>query len=495
MKRIIIFACALLIAQSAFSQTVYKYGLPKGKDFDRWSVGVLGGISVLQSDLREKGDAANSTNNLDYQGLFGAHVGYQLSHSLGFNVQGVWGNFKEKTNSAVYVKEADTAVYLDFNSPMQEYSFNMLFSFGNISFIKRNTNLHFLLKTGVAMVITKPDLKYSKDKITYTPLNQPAQVNNVVLPLGFGVRYGFGKFNVGVDYDYRKAFTDKLEGLAVANSNYDGYSMITAQVNYVIGKKKKPMEWVNPMELVYNDISDVKEKVDGLGNDKDHDGVADIFDKDNSTPQGQKVYGDGTSVDTDGDGVPDSKDVDPYSSPSAKVDGTGKEIDTDGDGVPDSRDKENNTPAGSLVNFQGITINGAAKPNNGGNSSTDIKNENVTNNNGGLGFFPSVFFDNANAEIKSIYFDRFLTVARVMKMNPDLKIRIVGSADKSGDIESNNKLGQKRADAAKQHLVSVYGIDPARISTDTKGKNEPLAASTPNTDYLNRRVDFVIEGK
>ncbi len=489
MKKSILIVVAILCTNAAFSQTVYKYGLPKGKQFDRWSVGLIGGVMMLQSDIRDQGESANSAGNVKQNIVFGGHVNYQLTHSISFTAKAVFGEFNDDSDGPVYIKKYDTSAYLDYNCPMSEFSVLMGYSFGNISFIKRNSNLHFKLSAGLGMANTEPKLMYSYNGTDYLEYNNPKKVSNVVLPFGLGARYAFGKFNVGLDYVYRKTFTDNFEGLYISGSNYDGYSSFTAQVNYTIGKKKKAMEWVNPMEIVYNDLGEMRERVDSLTNDKDRDGVADIFDRDNTTPAGSKVYGDGTSIDTDADGIVDATDADPYSMRGAKVDATGKEIDTDGDGVPDSRDKDNATPAGTMVNFQGLTIGGK-----GGGGGDNITNENVTNNNGGVGFFPSVFFDLNKADIKNIYYDRFLTVARVMKMNPDLKIKIVGSTDQQGGNELNNKLGMKRAEAAKEHLIKVYGIDPARILTDSKGKNEPLASKDSKaTDYLNRRIDFIIE--
>lgn len=484
MKKLFALVITIVFFNVAYSQTVAKYGLPKGNTFDRWSVGAVGGIIAMQSDLKAQGESVNSFKSQYINPCYGGHVGYQLTHSIGFTLQGLWGSFDQQPDSQAFSRQLDTLVYYKLKSPFSEYSFLMNFSFGNISFIKRNSNLHFVVRAGAGLLYNKPDLEYSYDKSTYQPVNAPAQVSNVVIPVGVGVRYAFGKFNVGIDYDYRKAFTDKLDGAYVVNSNYDGYSTITAQVNYVIGKKKKAMEWVNPMEVVYNDISDIKDKVDKLTNDKDGDGVSDTFDKDNTTPAGQKVYGDGTSIDTDGDGIIDSKDGDPYSVAGAIVDANGVEKDTDNDGVADSRDKENDTPAGTLVNFQGISIDRKGES----SAKTEISNSMLT-----AGYFQSVFFDLDKSEIKSIYYDRILTVARALKANPDIKLKIVGCADKFGNDSINIKLGLKRAEATKQHLVTIYGIDPARITTETKGKTDPLAASTSATNYLNRRVDFIIE--
>jgi outer membrane protein OmpA-like peptidoglycan-associated protein len=75
-------------------------------------------------------------------------------------------------------------------------------------------------------------------------------------------------------------------------------------------------------------------------------------------------------------------------------------------------------------------------------------------------------------------------------MNPDLKVMITGHADYTASEQYNEKLGMRRAEAVKDHLVKVYGVDPARLSTETKGETDPMA-NNPNKD-MNRRVDFSV---
>jgi outer membrane protein OmpA-like peptidoglycan-associated protein len=54
--------------------------------------------------------------------------------------------------------------------------------------------------------------------------------------------------------------------------------------------------------------------------------------------------------------------------------------------------------------------------------------------------------------------------------------------------EYNIKLGMRRAEAVKKHLVKRYNIDASRLSTETLGKTEPITGNHP----MNRRVDFSI---
>lgn len=367
-----------------------------------------------------------------------------------------------------------------YNSPMYEGTLEMTYNFGNISFLNRNKNFHMVATLGVGMF--NFDAEVESDSSNSILLRKSGNVTELMIPVSLGFKYKINKFDVGLAFEYRKSFTDDVDATVKTYSEFDNYIMVNAAVNYTFGKKNKPMEWVNPMEIVYNDMADMKEKIDIISGDKDKDGVSDLFDKDNSTAEGTKVYGDGTTVDTDGDGVADGKDADPFTPKGAKVDANGAETDTDGDGVADSRDLEPLTGAGSLVNFQGITI---AKPG-------DFGKDGVGGANGknGTGFLPSVFFDLNSATIKNINYDRLLVIAKVLKANPDLKLKITGNCDVRGNEDQNLKLGQRRADNVRDHLVKQYGIDPARISTESKGEKEPMATTL---NPMNRRVDFAIE--
>ncbi len=484
--------------------TTNNYGLPKPNEFDRWSVGISFGASHLLGDLL-KGDQNNSRfiKDAKLNPSYGLQVHYQVSHSIGLRVRGMASKFSG--NDRDYL---DTISFLpiqfpgsgggakqydeSFKSPLMEGSLEMTYNFGNISFLNRNKNFHMVGTLGLGFF--NFDAKVTDD-VTGNTLRKSGNTTELMLPLSLGFKYKIKKFDVGVALEYRKTFTDNVDATVKTYSSYDSYLMLNLGINYTFGKKNKAMEWVNPMEVVYNDLADMKEKIDIISGDKDKDGVSDLFDKDNSTPEGSKVYGDGTLVDTDGDGVPDNKDVDPFTMKGAKVDANGQETDTDADGVVDSRDLEPNTPQGSLVNFQGITL---AKPGEfgkdavygGADGKGAANGGNGANGKNGTGYLPSVFFDLGSSTIKSIYNDRLLVIAKVMKTNPSLKIKVSGNCDIKGAADENNKLGQKRADSVKNHLVKQYGIDASRISTESKGETDPMASKL---NAMNRRVDFAIE--
>ncbi len=473
-RKLLIVACLLFLAgHTAISQSSGKYGLPPSKDYDRWSVGLYFGQTFLASDVKEDPDNENKlTDGISFAPAFGLQVSRQLSHSVALRLSGGYSTFLAGPNP-----ERVSAKLKLINGELEgsniEGVLDGVYTFGNISHLKRNKKFHFFASLGIGVFNYDTELS-GKSESTLLDTVISGSDSRIMIPLGLGFKYQIGKLDLALSYDYRKTFTDDVDQIRKPETEYDSYSMVRLGLNYTLGKKNKAMEWINPMEVVYNDIADLKDRVDLLSGDKDKDGVSDMFDKDNSTEEGTKVYGDGTAIDTDGDGIPDHKDSDPYSLRGAKVDANGAEIDTDGDGVPDSRDLEPNTPKGDLVNFQGTTI-----------MSKDGKDGAA-----GAAFFPSVFFDTNSTQIKQSQKDRILIVVRALKQNPNMKITITGNTDRVGSESTNDKLGQRRADAIRDHMVKVYGVDSARLTTGSKGKREPMADNSNKA--MDRRVDFTV---
>jgi len=80
----------------------------------------------------------------------------------------------------------------------------------------------------------------------------------------------------------------------------------------------------------------------------------------------------------------------------------------------------------------------------------------------------------------------------ILQANPDLRIRISGHCDERGSDEYNLALGNRRATAAKQYLVS-HGIDAGRIETISYGEERPLAQGHDESAWAqNRRDEFEI---
>ena len=80
----------------------------------------------------------------------------------------------------------------------------------------------------------------------------------------------------------------------------------------------------------------------------------------------------------------------------------------------------------------------------------------------------------------------------ILQANPDLKIRIGGHCDERGSDEYNLALGNRRAQAAKQYLVS-HGIDASRIETQSWGEEKPLVDGHDESAWSqNRRAEFEV---
>jgi peptidoglycan-associated lipoprotein len=68
---------------------------------------------------------------------------------------------------------------------------------------------------------------------------------------------------------------------------------------------------------------------------------------------------------------------------------------------------------------------------------------------------------------------------------------VEGHCDERGSVEYNLALGERRAKAAKEYLVS-YGITASRITTISYGKERPFDPGHDENSWAqNRRAHFV----
>ena len=80
----------------------------------------------------------------------------------------------------------------------------------------------------------------------------------------------------------------------------------------------------------------------------------------------------------------------------------------------------------------------------------------------------------------------------ILQANSAVRIRISGHCDERGSDEYNLALGNRRATAAKQYLVS-HGIDAGRIETVSYGEERPVATGHDEASWAqNRRDEFEI---
>lgn len=102
------------------------------------------------------------------------------------------------------------------------------------------------------------------------------------------------------------------------------------------------------------------------------------------------------------------------------------------------------------------------------------------------------FFDLDKSELSSDARDALQKDAEFLRSYPQVRVTLEGHCDERGSEEYNLGLGQRRADAAKQYLVSL-GITADRLQTMSWGKEHPFCTEH-NEDcwHQNRRAHFVM---
>lgn len=105
-----------------------------------------------------------------------------------------------------------------------------------------------------------------------------------------------------------------------------------------------------------------------------------------------------------------------------------------------------------------------------------------------------IFFDTNKSEVKPESRPALEEIAKLLKQDPALKLKVVGHTDMTGALEANMKLSQARGEAVVQALVSQHGIAPARLKGYGVGPLSPVASNdTDEGRAKNRRVELVKE--
>ena len=99
-----------------------------------------------------------------------------------------------------------------------------------------------------------------------------------------------------------------------------------------------------------------------------------------------------------------------------------------------------------------------------------------------------VFFATNRSALTTASRDTLRKQASWMRKNKKLNVVLEGHGDERGTREYNLALAEKRANAARDYLLT-YGISGKRISVISYGKEKPVnSASTPLAWSQNRRA-------
>lgn len=302
-----------------------------------------------------------------------------------------------------------------------------------------------------------------------------------------GIAFRLGKrMNISLEHQVDMTLgrrADKIDGferneIGELTGFADLLQYSSIRLNFNIGsssKSSEPLYWLNPLENVLADLSDIKKKQDIALKDSDGDGVVDAIDQEPNTPPDVEVDTKGRVLDSDRDGVPNYKDKEPYNPPRS----------------------------GEVVNNDGVieVYNPAERPTGVGSSGVsetrvreivkeELEKYNLTEGASGVAdwFLPMIHFGTSSYAIKFSDYGTLAGIARMLKGNPKLRLVVTGFTDQTGPQETNDYLSYQRAKSVIDHFVNNQGISSDRLVLQWKGQEESLVPSTAS--YMNRRVEF-----
>ncbi|MBS7668562.1 peptidoglycan-associated lipoprotein Pal [Croceicoccus sp. 1NDH52] len=97
-----------------------------------------------------------------------------------------------------------------------------------------------------------------------------------------------------------------------------------------------------------------------------------------------------------------------------------------------------------------------------------------------------VYFDTDRYNIDSADMATLQSQAQWLMQYPNVRVTIEGHADERGTRDYNLALGERRANSAKNYLVSL-GIPSTRITTVSYGKERPVAMGSNESAWAQNR--------
>ena len=111
---------------------------------------------------------------------------------------------------------------------------------------------------------------------------------------------------------------------------------------------------------------------------------------------------------------------------------------------------------------------------------------------GAVGNSATIYFDTDRFNIDSADAAALQAQSQYFMQYTSLTFTIEGHCDERGTREYNVALGERRANAAKNYLVSL-GIDASRITTVSYGKERPVALASNQAAWAqNRRAASIV---
>ncbi len=428
---------------------------------DMWEFGIHGGYGFLEGDYDRK---------LGYGG--GLHLRRALDHIFSLRLDGQY----LRTDSEAPLNRAPY-VYSEVRSTLAGGSLQGVVTLNNFRFDKPNRKVNFYIfgGPGVSYLNIKGDLITSGDE---RDIIEDRDFDNLGFNAvtGGGIAFRVGpRFNIGLEHKIMVPFgktADWFDGYnnsQTAGTTYrDILNYSNLRLNFNIGnsaERTEPLYWVNPLNQVIDELTELKARPQLDLTDTDGDGIIDMLDQEVDTPEGAAVDTRGVALDSDGDGVPDYEDAEPYSPPGMTVDARGvaqvpkymTEPEVEDLIARRMRDFDNSQAAGAMEDW----------------------------------FLPMIHFELNGYTIRQADYGHMKNIATVMRANPSLRVVVEGFTDKLASDEYNRVLSYNRARSAKEYLVNRYGISPDRLIIQYEGEDDVLVP-TQSGSFMNRRVEFKV---
>ncbi len=403
------------------------------------------------------GGAALSLADIDYTPNWGAgfHIRRAIDYVFSMRGEGMYTvlKFDDKEDGV-----AETT--------LQSGSAQLLVSINNLvwnNMPNRKTNLYGFIGGGV----TRFEVDATRKPNSQLRSVDPAVQTHADFGLGLAFRLN-ERFNLGFETKGQAIFGNKadlLDGVSRQDNDILVYSSV--RLNFNLGNKEKlaePLYWVNPMDIIIQDITELKNRQPFDLTDTDGDGVIDLLDADNNTPPGVAVDTRGVALDSDNDGIPNFQDDEPYIAKGKRV-----IIQQPGDKPFTTEDDVERIIDNKLREYS---------------DSGSLPGGGITN-----WFLPIIHFGIDSYKIRYADYGSLASIAKVMKSNPQIRVVVTGFTDKTASNTYNLDLSFKRAKAAIEHLVTVHGIARSRLVLNYNGEDEPLVPSN-GSSIMNRRVEF-----
>jgi len=485
-RKIILFV--LLVATSfsyeATAQEAATRDFKSKAKADKWEVGLHVGHTLITGDV-------------DWKSNFGIGLFARKSLDHIFSIRGDIGYMAFKGLEEENQREVDAANYRNRNGgvgfasnwlPEYESSIlggdlTLLASLNQFKFAKkRKVNPYLFAGAGVSSVtVTAIDGSNEFDVVDDINFDDEWSISPYVTGgAGLGFRLG-DKISLTIEHKMIRVLgrgndlIDAVEwrgtvGDRVITASDDLAHYTNLRLGIALGKKDgtEPLWWSdNPLDLISEDIAELKARPILDLSDDDEDGVINMLDQEPESEKNCPVDTRGVALDSDTDGIVDCKDAEPYSP-------IGYEIDEKGIAQIPPVDMISEDDINKIVDAKIALI--------------DLTPSQASRADW---FLPMIHYDLDKYSIKNSEYGKLHQVAQVMKSHPGLNVVATGYTDRlSGDCY-NNVLSYNRANAAIDYMVSKYGIDRSRFILNWGGKNNNLV-STNSGNLMNRRVEFAV---